>query len=148
MIDRKAPDFPGALFMRPETLYQKILLTRMYDLDSKQNERQGYALKILVSACLPGIACRYDGNGAQNRGILSFMDSCFFVPVCPEIMGGLPTPRDPAEIIGGRVKTIRGVDVTENYERGALQTVNMALLYGCELALLKERSPSRLRRFS
>lgn len=89
-----------------------------------------------------GIACRYDGNGAQNREILSFIDSCFFVPVCPEIMGGLPTPRDPAEIIGGRVKTIRGIDVTENFERGALQAVNIALLYGCMGALLKERSPS------
>lgn len=89
-----------------------------------------------------GIACRYDGNGAQNREILSFIDSCFFVPVCPEIMGGLPTPRDPAEIIGGRVKTIRGIDVTENFERGALQAVNIALLYGCMGALFKERSPS------
>ena len=89
-----------------------------------------------------GIACRYDGNGAQNREILSFIDSCFFVPVCPEIMGGLPTPRDPAEIIGGRVKTIRGVDVTQNFERGALQVLNMAMLYGCRGALLKERSPS------
>ncbi len=57
-------------------------------------------------------------------------------------MGGLPTPRDPAEIIGGRVKTIRGIDVTENFERGALQAVNIALLYGCMGALLKERSPS------
>lgn len=89
-----------------------------------------------------GIACRYDGSGAQNREILSFIYSCFFVPVCPEIMGGLPTPRDPAEIIGGRVKTIRGIDVTENFERGALQAVNMALPYGCMGALLKEGSPS------
>ncbi len=70
------------------------------------------------------------------------MGSCFFIPVCPEIMGGLPTPRDPAEIYGGRVKTIRGIDVTDNYERGALQVLNLSLLYGCRRALLKERSPS------
>ncbi|MFA7363110.1 MAG: DUF523 domain-containing protein [Aminobacteriaceae bacterium] len=99
-------------------------------------------MKILVSACLLGIACRYDGSGAQSREILSFMGSCFFIPVCPEIMGGLPTPRDPAEIYGGRVKTIRGIDVTDNYERGALQVLNLSLLYGCRRALLKERSPS------
>jgi uncharacterized protein YbbK (DUF523 family) len=70
------------------------------------------------------------------------MGRFFMVPVCPEILGGLPTPREPAEISGGSVRTMSGADVTENYERGALESLNLALMFGCRAALLKERSPS------
>lgn len=64
------------------------------------------------------------------------------VPVCPEIFGGLATPRDPAEIIGNKVITKNGEDVTENYKRGAKEVLKLAKFYGCKLAILKERSPS------
>lgn len=64
------------------------------------------------------------------------------IPVCPEILGGLPTPREPAEISVGRVRTISGIDVTEQYGRGAAESLRLSLLFGCSAALLKERSPS------
>ena len=64
------------------------------------------------------------------------------VPVCPEQLGGLPTPRTPAERQGGRVVTKTGGDVTEQYLRGAAEAVRLAQLLGCSVAVLKERSPS------
>lgn len=64
------------------------------------------------------------------------------LPVCPEQLGGLPTPRPPAECCGEHVRTADGADVTEQYRRGAEQTLYLARCFGCDAALLKERSPS------
>ena len=64
------------------------------------------------------------------------------MPVCPEILGGLPTPRPPAERLGERVITCDGGDVTEAYTRGAAESLHLAALFGAKLALMKERSPS------
>lgn len=99
-------------------------------------------MNILVSACLLGVNCRYNGKGELAPGIRKLMERCHPVPVCPEIMGGLPTPRTPAERSGGRVITRDGDDVTDAYERGAEEAVRLAKLYGCRYAVLKERSPS------
>lgn len=99
-------------------------------------------MNILVSACLLGVNCRYNGKGELAPGIRELMERCHPVPVCPEIMGGLPTPRPPAERSGGRVITRDGDDVTDAYERGAEEAVRLAKLYGCRYAVLKERSPS------
>ncbi|MEA4952063.1 DUF523 domain-containing protein [Aminivibrio sp.] len=99
-------------------------------------------MKILVSACLLGVNCRYDGGGALNNSVLALMERHELIPVCPELLGGLPTPREPAEISVGRVRTISGIDVTEQYGRGAAESLRLALLFGCSAALLKERSPS------
>lgn len=99
-------------------------------------------MNILVSACLLGVNCRYNGKGELAPGIRELMERCHPVPVCPEIMGGLPTPRTPAERSGGRVITRDGGDVTDAYERGAEEAVRLAKLYGCRYAVLKERSPS------
>ena len=99
-------------------------------------------MNILVSACLLGVNCRYNGKGELAPGIRELMERCHPVPVCPEIMGGLPTPRTPAERSGGRVITRDGGDVTDAYERGAEEAVRLAKLYGCQYAVLKERSPS------
>lgn len=99
-------------------------------------------MNILVSACLLGVNCRYNGKGELASGIRELMERCHPVPVCPEIMGGLPTPRTPAERSGGRVITRDGGDVTDAYERGAEEAVRLAKLYGCRYAVLKERSPS------
>ena len=71
-------------------------------------------MKILVSACLLGVNCRYDGGGALNNSVLALMERHELIPVCPEILGGLPTPREPAEISVGRVRTISGIDVTDD----------------------------------
>lgn len=101
--------------------------------------------KLLVSACLLGVACRYDGasKGLREASQLrELMERAEFIPVCPEVYGGLPTPRDPAERRGDAVVTCRGVDVTAQYERGAQEALRLARLTGAHVALLKARSPS------
>ena len=97
---------------------------------------------ILVSACLLGVNCRYDGSGGQLAELGELMQWAQIVPVCPEIMGGLPTPRPPAERQGRRVITCEGGDVTREYARGAAETARLAKLFGARFALMKERSPS------
>lgn len=98
--------------------------------------------KILVSACLLGVSCRYDGTSNANEDIIKLMDKYEFIPVCPEILGGLATPREPSEIVGGAVMSKGGVDVTEQFVKGAEETLKLAKLYGCKKAVLKEKSPS------
>ncbi|MBR6744933.1 MAG: DUF523 domain-containing protein [Clostridia bacterium] len=100
---------------------------------------------LLISACLLGVACRYDGlSKPLDREILDALKKQYqLIPICPEIMGGLPTPRVPAEITPERTVFRRdGADVTENYGRGAREALRLAELFSCEAALLKERSPS------
>ncbi|MDO5324280.1 MAG: DUF523 domain-containing protein [Clostridia bacterium] len=98
--------------------------------------------RILVSACLLGVNCRYNGERKKLEGIERLMERAELIPVCPEILGGLPTPRPPAERVGDRVMNREGMDVTEAYQRGAEETLRLAELFGAHLALLKERSPS------
>lgn len=99
---------------------------------------------LLVSACLLGLRCRYDGASrplpAETLAALSARWA--LVPVCPEQLGGLATPRASAERRGSGVFTAGGAEVTEQYRRGAEQTAALARLLGCETALLKSRSPS------
>ena len=98
--------------------------------------------RILVSACLLGVYCRYNGERKQMEGIERLMECAELIPVCPEILGGLPTPRPAAERVGDRVMNREGADVTEAYRRGAEETLHLAELFGAKMALLKERSPS------
>ena len=97
---------------------------------------------ILVSACLLGCACRYDGQSKPHPLAMELARQGRAVPVCPEQLGGLPTPRTPAERCGDRVVTRDGTDVTTQYERGAQEALRLARTTGCTLALLKEKSPS------
>ena len=98
-------------------------------------------MKILISACLLGVCCRYDGASKPHPLAAALAERHTLVPVCPEQLGGLPTPRPPAEQRDGRVVTQSG-DVTEQYRRGAEETLKLCKLFGCEVAVLKERSPS------
>ena len=98
--------------------------------------------RILVSACLIGMNCRYNGEGVLEESLQKLMQEADLIPVCPEIAGGLATPREPAERVGSRVLTKTGTDVTAQYRRGAEEALKMAKLYGCSCAILKERSPS------
>ena len=98
-------------------------------------------MKILISACLLGACCRYDGASKAHPLAAALAERHTLVPVCPEQLGGLPTPRPPAARRGGRVVTQSG-DVTEQYLRGAEETLKLCKLLGCEAAVLKERSPS------
>lgn len=100
---------------------------------------------ILISACLLGVACRYDGcsRPLDKKTIETLTKKYHLIPVCPEIMGGLPTPRIPAEISSdGRVLRNDGVDITENYLRGAKEAGRLAEIFECQEAILKEKSPS------
>ena len=101
-------------------------------------------MKILVSACLLGIACKYSGGDNACPALLDAVRESghTFVPVCPEVYGGLPTPRPPAERLGSRVVTESGTDVTAEYRRGAEAALQLAELYGCKAAVLKANSPS------
>ena len=99
-------------------------------------------MKILVSACLLGARCRYDGESKAHPEMAALAEQHILIPVCPEQLGGLPTPRPPAERKGERVVTQTGTDVTEQYRRGAEEALKLCKLLGCEAAVLKERSPS------
>ena len=99
---------------------------------------------ILVSACLLGMPCRYDGTGKREAGLEKLREQGHtLIPVCPEVLGGLPIPRPPAERQpDGRVITQKGQDVTNQYRAGAQRALELAQVHGCTLAVLKERSPS------
>ncbi len=97
---------------------------------------------ILVSACLLGTPCRYDGKSKPSAAVLSLQTEYRMIPICPEVMGGLPTPRTPSEICGTCVKMRDGRDVTDNYRRGAMEALRLALENHADIAILKEKSPS------
>ena len=107
---------------------------------------------VLLSACLAGRACRYDGSDNADDRVASLMAEGRSILICPEEDGGLGTPRPPAEIVGGdgsdvvagraRVVTEQGRDVTEEYLRGARLALERARAVGATSAVLKARSPS------
>jgi len=97
---------------------------------------------IIVSACLLGVNCRYDGKSKPNASVLELLKHHTLIPVCGEVFGGLTTPRLPSEIVGDRVMRSDGADVTAEYNRGANEVLRLCRLYNCDTAILKERSPS------
>jgi len=108
---------------------------------------------MLCSACLLGIKCRYDGKRKPNKKVIELSKKEILIPVCPEQLGGLPTPRKAVGIYGGlgedvledraTVRTAReGRDVTKNFLRGAKETLKVAKLLGAKEAILKSKSPS------
>ena len=99
-------------------------------------------MKILVSACLLGENCKYDGTNNFDENVAKLSEKFEIIPVCPECFGGLPTPRTPAEILDGKVISKSGVDVTEQFEAGARATLYLANECNVSYAILKERSPS------
>lgn len=108
--------------------------------------KRGRAMPIAVSACLLGEPCRYDGKSRPCEDVLKLHDACEMVPVCPEVLGGLPVPHAPCEIAAAeralRVTDADGVDVTDAFLAGAAKTVELAQEQGCKLAVLKAKSPS------
>ena len=109
-------------------------------------------LKMLVSACLVGVNCRFDGGNSHNEDAVKLTQNEELIPVCPEEAGGLPTPRPPVEIVGGdgndvldgkaRVLTADGVDKTEEFIRGAHHALELAQSRGVKRVILKSKSPS------
>lgn len=98
---------------------------------------------IACSACLLGIACKYDGGSNFDPSVLRFLAGRRVVPVCPEVLGGLPTPRIPCEIQpDGTVRNRAGEDVTAFFERGKQAALALLQKEGCREVLLKDGSPS------
>lgn len=98
--------------------------------------------KIIVSACLLGENCKYNGGNNKNDAVIALEEYFEMIPVCPECFGGLPIPREPAEIKNGRVVNRSGEDVTAHFVEGAEQTLYIAEEKNCVAAVLKENSPS------
>lgn len=99
--------------------------------------------RIGVSACLLGVRCKYDGTSNYTaEAVRGLAERYTLIPVCPEQLGGLTTPRPPAEILNGRVITKDGLDVTESFQRGAEETLEIFKVLKLEAAILKEGSPS------
>jgi len=95
----------------------------------------------IVSACLAGLNCRYDCASKEQAFIKAMVEKGEAIAVCPEQMGGLPTPRTPAEIMGEQVISKSGEDVTQNYLRGALEAFKIVEMSKASEAYLKSKSP-------
>ena len=98
--------------------------------------------KILVSMCLLGINCKYNGGNNLSEEVLEYIKDKEVYPICPEIMGGLKTPRNPSEIQGNKVINNIGEDVTQQYLKGAEEALKIAKLFNIKKAILKAKSPS------
>ena len=96
----------------------------------------------LCSACLLGVNCRYNGETKPNQKVIDLANKETLIPVCPEQLGGLPTPRPAAEGKDGQVVTNESIDVTREFIKGAEETLKIAKLYNIKEAVLKQRSPS------
>lgn len=96
----------------------------------------------LISACLIGENVTYNGSHNYHKVAKELYDKGLVIPVCPEVLGGLPTPRDPAEINGDAVMTKNGLDVTKYFKAGAEKTLQIAKRNNVKLAILQARSPS------
>ncbi len=97
---------------------------------------------MIVSACLAGLPCRYDGKAKSCPQVVGLVREGKAIPLCPEQLGGLSTPRSPCEICGGRVVDKNGEDRTDSFRRGAEAVLAAAKAYGATQALLQKRSPS------
>ena len=98
--------------------------------------------KIIVSGCLLGCDCRYKGDNCKCDKLLELADKHTLIPVCPEQLGGLSTPRDPAEIVGDKVISNHGKDVTYEYTKGAEMALYIAKINNADAVVFKANSPS------
>lgn len=99
-------------------------------------------MRILVSGCLLGECCKYNGGSNRNELLLQKLAGHTVISVCPECLGGLPTPRHPSEIVDGVVTNDQGICVDAEFRRGAAIALQTAIREGAELAILQSRSPS------
>lgn len=99
-------------------------------------------MKIMVSACLIGENCKYNGKNNRNEKVLALVEGNDVIPVCPEVMGGLPTPRVPAEVVCNVVTARDGRVVDEEFRRGARLCLALAQREKPDLIILQSRSPS------
>ncbi|MBQ8868998.1 MAG: DUF523 domain-containing protein [Oscillospiraceae bacterium] len=99
-------------------------------------------MNILVSACLLGRSCRYDGKSKPCDAVMALSKKHDLIPVCPEMDGGLSCPRTPCERVGERVVSKKGEDRTAEYNKGAEIALETAKKHGCKYAIMKAKSPA------
>lgn len=99
-------------------------------------------MKIAVSACLLGENCKYNGGNNYSEKVAKYVEGHEVVPICPEVLGGLSTPREPAEIVGGEVKHKAGDSVDKEFRAGAKVALDLVKKNQVELVILQSRSPS------
>ena len=99
-------------------------------------------MKIMVSACLLGENCKYNGGNNLNPELLRLLSGHTVIPVCPAVLGGLPVPRIPAEIVNGAVVNREGISVDDAFRRGAEKALELAAAERPDLVILQSRSPS------
>lgn len=99
-------------------------------------------MKIGVSACLLGENCKYNGGNNYNKKLVDFVKDHEVIPICPEVFGGLPIPRKPAEIVDGIVKLESGLSVDKKFKKGAQKALGIILKNQVDLVILQSRSPS------
>lgn len=99
-------------------------------------------MKIIVSSCLLGENCKYNGGNNRNEKLLRLLSGHTVIPVCPEVLGGLPTPRIPVEIVNGRVTNREGISVDAAFRAGAEKALEIAQKEQPDLIILQSRSPS------
>ena len=99
-------------------------------------------MKVMVSACLLGENCKYNGGNNLNPELLRLLAGHTVIPVCPEVLGGLPVPRIPAEIVNGAVVNREGISVDNAFRRGAEKALELAAAEQPDLIILQSRSPS------
>ena len=99
-------------------------------------------MKILVSACLVGDNCKYNGGNNLNERLVEFLAAHEVVKVCPEVLGGLPTPRPSAEIVDGKVMNTEGKNITKEFSLGAQKAFEIVQKENPDLIILQSRSPS------
>jgi uncharacterized protein YbbK (DUF523 family) len=110
--------------------------------DSPEAEERADRPALLVSACLLGVRCNHEGGNSRRPAVEALATTHRLIPICPEVCGGLSTPRPAAEQVDDRVVNVDGDDVTDAYERGAQAAVELAHAVGAQRAVLKARSPS------
>jgi len=96
----------------------------------------------IVSACLAGIKCRYDGTSKPCKKVIELVEQGKAIPVCPEQLGGLLTPREPCEIRNNKIISKNGDDKTNEFQKGAEKALKIAKFFKCNEAILKSKSPS------
>lgn len=99
-------------------------------------------MKVIVSACLVGDNCKYNGGNNLNQKMMDFLQSHEIIKVCPEVLGGLPTPRPSAEIVDGKVINTEGKNITKEFSLGAQKAFEIVQKENPDLIILQSRSPS------
>ena len=99
-------------------------------------------IKIAVSACLIGKNTKYDGGNNYNEAVMEYLKDKEYITICPEVEGGLTTPRDPSEKVGNKILSNKGKDVTKNFVIGATSSLQKILDNDIKIVIVKAKSPS------